>query len=532
MELDHPPTSPQLRSQSSLSAQHRGVFNDPRNILSSHITPKMRSILMDWLLSVTMAIELKIESFLLASHLIDAVLGREIITKSELQILGVSCLFLAAKYKERFNNDEIYEFVKVTGGEVKQEQIKKMEGRIFELVGCNLDIPIELDYSPFTPRDFSRTSASLVVEKNLLVVITVGGSKFLPSAVASSIISLAPSSCLRDIVKICKRVRASTLKSYLLLPGEGWLTKLDELCRLEIPKSPATKVLLKKHHFVKDLEINLLENGGTPTSKLGEGSYGVVKQVKCRGKCYALKRCRDGVLESHYLREVSVLLSLQHDNIPRIEFLVSDFRSILFKVGSCNLDEWLGGGSELILAKQILSALRYLHSLGYIHRDVKPKNILVHQEPLKFTLIDFGSCKKDTSPPSGGDSGGGRGAMTQGETTLWYRAPEILLGSSSYSAKVDVWSLVCTLYEYATKYPLFPGDTEGDQMVKICRVTGLPGNSLRSLPNSWMIPRWAGKCDIRELSPCYNELMSRGLVLDSEERGSSSELLDIVEKRN
>ena len=64
--------------------------------------------------------------------------------------------------------------------------------------------------------------------------------------------------------------------------------------------------------------------------------------------------------------------------------------------------------------------------------------------------------------------------LTEGVATRWYRAPEVLLGSKSYSTPADVWSFGCILYEILAQKPLFPGNSTLDQIEKICLFTGHP----------------------------------------------------------
>jgi len=117
---------------------------------------------------------------------------------------------------------------------------------------------------------------------------------------------------------------------------------------------------------------------------------------------------------------------------------------------------------------QILCGLKYLHSANIIHRDLKPHNILVNSVS-DLKIIDFGlsrGVKFDT-------------VMTpQNVTTLWYRAPEVLLGCSNYSFPIDIWAAGCIFAEFFIRNPLFPGDYKnGDQHIQqLNLITDLLGN--------------------------------------------------------
>ena len=126
---------------------------------------------------------------------------------------------------------------------------------------------------------------------------------------------------------------------------------------------------------------------------------------------------------------------------------------------------------EFIL-HQLLSALMYLHSGGLMHRDVKPQNLLLNSD-CHLRLCDFGLCRSigeaatATAPPP----------LSDYIATRWYRAPEILLGSTSYGRAVDMWAAGCILAEMVRGRPLFPGSNRNDQLLRVIEVTGLPSES-------------------------------------------------------
>lgn len=116
---------------------------------------------------------------------------------------------------------------------------------------------------------------------------------------------------------------------------------------------------------------------------------------------------------------------------------------------------------------QLAKALKYLHTGLIIHRDLKPSNVLINSN-CTIKLCDFGLVRSliainETST-----------ALTEGVATRWYRAPEVLFGSSSYSMPADIWSLGCIIYEIVAQKPMFPGDSTSDQINKILAYTGYP----------------------------------------------------------
>jgi len=121
---------------------------------------------------------------------------------------------------------------------------------------------------------------------------------------------------------------------------------------------------------------------------------------------------------------------------------------------------------------QILKALKYIHSGSLIHRDLKPSNILLNSD-CHVKLCDFGlarsvsSNEKTHADPS-------ESVMTDYVATRWYRAPELLLGSSTYTKGIDLWAVGCILAEELRGTAVFPGKSTLDQLEKVLEVTGRP----------------------------------------------------------
>jgi serine/threonine protein kinase len=111
-----------------------------------------------------------------------------------------------------------------------------------------------------------------------------------------------------------------------------------------------------------------------------------------------------------------------------------------------------------------------------MHRDLKPQNLLVNAAG-DIKIADFGLARAYSIPIR---------VLTHEVVTLWYRAPEILLGSKTYAPPVDIWSMGVIFVEMLTKRPLFPGDSEIDQIFKIFRMLGTPDDTI--WPNVSQLP--------------------------------------------
>lgn len=102
---------------------------------------------------------------------------------------------------------------------------------------------------------------------------------------------------------------------------------------------------------------------------------------------------------------------------------------------------------------QILRGLKFIHSANVIHRDLKPSNLLLNAN-CDLKICDFGLARPTAENEF----------MTEYVVTRWYRAPELLLNSSDYTAAIDVWSVGCIYMELMTRKPLFPGKDHVHQM--------------------------------------------------------------------
>ncbi len=117
------------------------------------------------------------------------------------------------------------------------------------------------------------------------------------------------------------------------------------------------------------------------------------------------------------------------------------------------------------MLRQLLQGLVHCHKRRIMHRDLKPSNLLIDSKGQHLKIADFGLARTFGLPLK---------SYTHEVVTLWYRAPEILLGQKVYSTAVDMWSVGAIFYEMAHKRPLFYGDSEIGQIFKIFKTRPQP----------------------------------------------------------
>lgn len=267
--------------------------------------------------------------------------------------------------------------------------------------------------------------------------------------------------------------------------------------------------------------------------KIGEGTYGVVykAQDKNTGQVVALKKIRldtesEGV-PSTAIREISLLKELDHNNIVRLLDVVHSEKKLylVFEFLDMDLKKYMDSappsGLPLPLVKsylfQLLQGIAYCHSHRVLHRDLKPQNLLIDREG-NIKLADFGLARAFGVPVR---------TYTHEVITLWYRAPEILLGGKFYSTPVDVWGIGCIFAEMITRKALFPGDSEIDQLFRVFRTLGTPDENtwpgVSSMPDyKTTFPKWATrKITIPTLSEEGHNLLQKMLTYEPSERVSA-----------
>ncbi|CAN7993033.1 unnamed protein product, partial [Ixodes hexagonus] len=273
-----------------------------------------------------------------------------------------------------------------------------------------------------------------------------------------------------------------------------------------------------EHSGIFVLSVMMAMEDYTKVEKIGEGTYGVVYKGKNKknGQIVALKKIRlesedDGV-PSTAIREIALLKELKHQNIVRLQdvlmqenklYLVFEFLSMDLKKYLDTLPKNQSMETKIVKSylRQILEGILFCHQRRVLHRDLKPQNLLIDQNG-NIKVADFGLARAFGIPIR---------VYTHEIVTLWYRAPEVLLGSPRYSTPIDIWSIACIFVEMINKRPLFHGDSEIDQLFRIFRTLGTPTEE------TW--PGVAKLPDYKASFPNWSENILRSLVTNMDKDG-------------
>ncbi|KAM7263676.1 hypothetical protein ACFE04_001359 [Oxalis oulophora] len=289
--------------------------------------------------------------------------------------------------------------------------------------------------------------------------------------------------------------------------------------------------------------------------KVGEGTYGKVYKAKDKstGQLVALKKTRlemdeEGVPPTA-LREVSLLqllsqslyivrlLTVEHvdkeSNINNtnkanlylvFEYLDTDLKKFIDTYRKGSNPKPLPDPLIKSFLYQLCKGVTHCHSHGVLHRDLKPQNLLIDKDKGILKIADLGLGRAFTVPIK---------SYTHEIVTLWYRAPEVLLGSTHYSLAVDMWSVGCIFAEMARRQALFPGDSEFQQLLHIFKLLGTPTDKqwpgVASFRDWHVYPLWEAQNLSRavpSLDPDGVDLLSKMLKYDPAERISAKAALD------
>ncbi|XP_002741922.1 cyclin-dependent kinase 20-like [Saccoglossus kowalevskii] len=279
----------------------------------------------------------------------------------------------------------------------------------------------------------------------------------------------------------------------------------------------------------------------TILGRIGEGAHGIVFKAKHieTGEVVAMKkvplrRLEDGIPNTA-LREIKALQEIdesQHvvklrDVFPHgtgfvlvFEFMLSDLSEVIR-----NSAKPLTEAQVKSYMQMLLKGVTYCHKNSIMHRDLKPANLLI-SETGHLKIADFGLARVFNNNE-------GRQYSHQ-VATRWYRAPELLYGARKYDEGVDLWAVGCIFGDLLNNSPLFPGESDIEQLCCVLRVLGTPTEKtwpgMKDLPDYKKIsfpenPPIPLEQIVPDASPEALDLLKKFLVYPSKKRISAAEAL-------
>ncbi|XP_054093292.1 cyclin-dependent kinase 14 isoform X2 [Callithrix jacchus] len=275
--------------------------------------------------------------------------------------------------------------------------------------------------------------------------------------------------------------------------------------------------------------------------KLGEGSYATVYKGKSKvnGKLVALKVIRLQEEEGTpftAIREASLLKGLKHANIVLLHDIIhtKETLTLVFEYVHTDLCQYMDkhpGGlhpdNVKLFLFQLLRGLSYIHQRYILHRDLKPQNLLI-SDTGELKLADFGLARAKSVPSH---------TYSNEVVTLWYRPPDVLLGSTEYSTCLDMWGVGCIFVEMIQGVAAFPGMKDiQDQLERIFLVLGTPNEDtwpgVHSLPH--FKPERFTLYSSKNLRQAWNKRKEKGVKerkKEEEKEGERREML-LYSKKN
>jgi negative regulator of the PHO system len=197
------------------------------------------------------------------------------------------------------------------------------------------------------------------------------------------------------------------------------------------------------------------------------------------------------------IREISLMKELKHDNIVPLHDVIHTENKLMLVFEHMDKDlkkymDTYGGPLPTDQIKsfmfQLLRGVAFCHERHVLHRDLKPQNLLINRRG-ELKLADFGLARAFGIPVN---------TFSNEVVTLWYRAPDVLLGSRAYDTSIDIWSAGCIMAEMFSGRPMFPGTTNEDQILRIFRIMGTPSEDI--WPGVTQLPEW------KRTFPVFNRL--------------------------
>lgn len=502
-------------------------YNDfAKNI--RNVTPNMRAILIDWMYEVARMYMVNKRAVGLSITYLDAYLAKVNISKDTLQALGCMCLYVANVILDE-TATEMSDFVYITDGAFSSEALTAQLVDLMKVLNGIMIRPSVIFYVDIHDQHMMHLAIISYYSTRLML--------YKPSLIYESMHYMLYGSykiyTLEEINNVCsiltERVNRgkSSLESFNNA-REKIIDKIKYEC-----KSNTTPMKLSNFIYHHEWHINV----DTPIkkmTKLGEGTYGNVKHIQVCSNDYAVKTSI-GYLDQS-LREIIILQNLaNHPNIISIcnfdIFTKNNKTKIYMPLMEISLtkiinENKLNTDKYPIYFKQMIEGIQYCHACDIIIRDIKDQNIVYSEAEDQFKIIDFGislpfaSYHTTLDPDMAG--------------TLWYTAPEALLGDSHYTTKIDIWSIGCVFVFMINKRQFFTGDCNIDQLYKIFQICGTSNEKtwpgVTTLPN-WKttFPQWKSQ-NLKNFiqGGKYLDILEACFTMDPSKRADTQQLLDIL----
>ncbi|XP_075514100.1 mitogen-activated protein kinase homolog NTF6-like isoform X2 [Primulina tabacum] len=280
-----------------------------------------------------------------------------------------------------------------------------------------------------------------------------------------------------------------------------------------------------------------------PITPVGRGAYGLVccatnAETKEEVAIKRIANAFDNRIDAkRTLREIKLLTHMDHENIIKIKDIIRPPDKlelndvyIAYELMDTDLHQIICSSQELTedhcqyFLYQLLRGLKYIHSADVLHRDLKPSNLLLNAN-CDLKVCDFGLVRTTSETDF----------MTEYVVTRWYRAPELLLNCSEYTAAIDMWSVGCILMEIIKREPIFPGKDYIQQLGLINELLGSPedpdlgflrNDNARKYVKQPHVPKQPSSKKFPEISPVAIDLLEKLLVFYPAKRITVEEALN------
>jgi len=525
-----------------------------------------RTIVVDWLVEVCQEYKLQHVTLHLGITLFDKYLSLKTVTKKNIQAIGIICLILASKIEEMYPvtmDDAKY----ISADAYTIDHLVKTEISILE------EFNYVIQYETMIPHIKSICIKNALKKSDyyfsiFIAACTLLNGKYMIFPVdilAKKIVEFCLLQNMNQVV-IERIIRGDPYYSYLYYAWrETYNSKYEGIKNifsedhLKISllffqqKPPDTQICSYTNLFLQHNKENLMDteelnfciypkdvfDNKIKISNLGSGSYGSVNHVKILDKSIALKTipkfCDCGGIDPLMVREINSLAVLNHPNIIKMHGIYYNNVSEELHIGTDLVDTTLyhhfnskiiNYETKISYIKQILEGIKYIHSKNIMHRDLSPTNILVSKNG-DIKICDFGSSRNFYCS-------GYSNTYSLEMCSLYFRPIELLLGKSSYTCMVDIWSCACIIGFILCDAYLFTGNNISDVVLNIFKILGTPvpgfNEELRLWPDFDKETNVYPRCGFAKLDTMYPnqaEILYKMLEYNPEKRIPISLVLDL-----